>query len=156
MVEKALQSRRRAINRHIQLLPHHGDRHVHVRHPTQDRWQQITPIKRPCVFAVSHLIIRAAVNIVEDRPRQAALGQSAEILKVMTVLQTHDSSSLIGDGWQPGGKCGPQEYKRQSGQLQQDKGDDALVDMRQFDLGRADALEIEQCETYRRGQERCL
>ena len=45
-----------------------------------------------CVAPVRRLLVRGAVDIIEDRTGQSPLGQTPKIMKVMTIAQNHACS----------------------------------------------------------------
>ena len=77
MMEQALQSGRRAIDRHVDFSTEHLHRHIDFIHATQHIRHEITTIETCGVGAIGDLVIRRPVDIVENRARQPALGQLA-------------------------------------------------------------------------------
>ena len=51
-----------------------------------------TLIERLGIAPEGHLVVGAAVDVVEDRPRQALARQAPEILEIMALAQTHGRS----------------------------------------------------------------
>jgi hypothetical protein len=70
-------------------LAHHGDRQINIRRSAQHAGQQIDLFKGRRIAPICGFIIRRAVDIVENRLWQAALGQCAKIVKVVAIGQAH-------------------------------------------------------------------
>ena len=85
VMEQALQRRRRAIDRHCELLAHHGYRHIDGFHAAQDVGHQVTALEARRVSAKRGLVVGATIDVVEDRSRQPPLGQLPEIMEVVTL-----------------------------------------------------------------------
>jgi len=64
---------------------------VDFRHTRQHIRHQINVIKCSGVTRLGQLVICRAVDVIENRPRQARLGQFPEIIDIMTVGKTHDA-----------------------------------------------------------------
>ena len=89
MVEQPLQCRRRAVEGQRQPLPHHLDGKIHLRHAAQHIGNQVAALETFAVAPQRHLVVGAAVDIVEDRRRQAPPRHFAIIVEIMAVLQAH-------------------------------------------------------------------
>ena len=89
MMEKTLQCRRRAIDRHAELLAEDLDGQVHILDTCQHAWYQIACFIGCPITPIGHLIVSSTINIVEDRPWQALLRKLPEILEVVAVRQVH-------------------------------------------------------------------
>src|SRR6201987_2952971 len=92
MMEQALQGSGRAIDRQRELLAHDGNGQIDARNPAQDVGYEIAAFEGFCVAPVRRLLVRGAVDIIEDRTRQSPLGQTPKIMKVMTIAQNHACS----------------------------------------------------------------
>src|SRR5438105_5145644 len=92
MVEQALQGSGRAIDRQRELLAHDGDGKIDAPNPAQDAGYKVTAFEGFCVAPVRRLLVRRAVDIIEDRTGQSPLGQTPKIMKVMTIAQSHACS----------------------------------------------------------------
>src|SRR6516162_3212747 len=60
--------------------------------PRRDAGYKIAAFEGFCVAPVGRLIVRGAVDIIEDRTGQSLLGQTPKIMKVMTIAQNHACS----------------------------------------------------------------
>jgi hypothetical protein len=85
VVEETLQRSRRAVERHGQILAEHGHRGVDRRNTAQDVGHQVTALEARGVPPMRRFVVGRAVDLVEDRARQAPLRQSPEIMEVVTV-----------------------------------------------------------------------
>src|SRR3954471_2824622 len=91
MVEQALQRGRRTVEGQLQRLAQHGGGQIHLPHALQHVGNEVALLESSGVAAVGDLVIRGAVDVVEDRARQAAPGHAPKIVEVMAVLQPHRS-----------------------------------------------------------------
>ena len=53
--------------------------------PAQDVGYEVAAFEGFCVAPVRRLLVRGAVDIIEDRAGQSPLGQTPKIMKVMTI-----------------------------------------------------------------------
>src|SRR5215472_3538586 len=60
--------------------------------PAQDAGYKVAAFEGLRISPVRRLLVRGAVDIVEDRTRQSPLGQTPKIMKVMTIAQSHACS----------------------------------------------------------------
>src|SRR5438552_14511270 len=60
--------------------------------PRQDAGYKVAAFEGFCVAPVRRLLVRGAVDIIEDRTGQSPLGQTPKILKVMTIAQNRACS----------------------------------------------------------------
>src|SRR5215472_10810420 len=60
--------------------------------PAQDAGYKVAAFEGLRISPVRRLLVRGAVDIVEDRTGQSPLGQTPKIMKVMTIAQTHACS----------------------------------------------------------------
>ncbi len=74
VMKEPLQGRRRAIDRHGKFLAHDGNRHVDLADAAQHARQKIAALESRCIAPVGNLIVRRAVDIVEDRAGEALFG----------------------------------------------------------------------------------
>ena len=91
MVERPLHGGGGTIERHGEVLTHDADRQINLGHAAQDRRDQIAGVKTGRVARHGRLVIRATVDIVEDRPGQPSLGEATEIMVVVAGLKAHRS-----------------------------------------------------------------
>src|SRR5207249_1302820 len=89
VMEQALQRGGRAIDRHCELLTHHCYRHIDGFHAAQDVGHEVTALEARCILAIRHLVVSRSVDVVKDRTRQTSPGEAPEIMKIVTVAQTH-------------------------------------------------------------------
>ena len=89
MMEQALQRGGGKVKRQRQFLPHHGNGCVHICRTTQNARQQIYIFKGGSVAPIGRLVICCAVDVIENWAWQAALRQSAKIVKVVAIGQAH-------------------------------------------------------------------
>src|SRR5215469_787987 len=92
MVEQALQGCGRAIDRQRELLAHDGDGKIDASNPSQDAGYKVAAFEGFRVAPVRRLLVRGAVDIIEDRTGQSSLGQTPKIMKVVTIAQIHACS----------------------------------------------------------------
>ena len=91
-MEQALQGSGRAIDRQCELLAHDGDRKIDAPNPAQDAGYKVAAFEGFRVAPVRRLLVRGAVDIIEDRTGQSPLGQTPKIMKVVTIAQSHACS----------------------------------------------------------------
>src|SRR5512147_1584516 len=106
MVKQPLQRCRRAIDGHRQFLAHHRHREVNGLDPAQDIGNEVAALEARRVLPKGYLVVRCAVDVVEDRTRQPSPGQFAEVMEVVTIGQAHvrKASPAAGGGrWRPTG-----------------------------------------------------
>jgi hypothetical protein len=96
MMEETLQGGGRAIDRQSKLLAHDGDREINVLYAAQDAGYEVTAFEGFRVTSVCHLVIGGAVDVIEYWSGQPSLGETPEIMKVVTVMQMHARTSDIG------------------------------------------------------------
>src|SRR5438552_17303739 len=60
--------------------------------PRRDAGYKVAAFEGFCVAPVRRLLVRGAVDIIEDRTGQSPLGQTPKIMKVMTIAQNHACS----------------------------------------------------------------
>src|SRR6516225_5286020 len=60
--------------------------------PRRDAGYKIAAFEGFCVAPVRRLLVRGAVDIIEDRTGQSPLGQTPKIMKVVTIAQIHACS----------------------------------------------------------------
>src|SRR5262249_31573369 len=87
MVEQTLQGGGRAIDRQSKLLAHDGDGEINVLCATQDAGYEVTGLEGFRITPVSHLVIGGAVDVIEYLSGQPLLGETPEIMKVVTIVQ---------------------------------------------------------------------
>jgi hypothetical protein len=92
VVEETLQGGRRAIDRQSELLAHDGDGEINVLYAAQDAGHEVTALEALRVTPVSHLVVAGAVDVVEYWTGHPSLGQTPEIMKIVTVAQVHACS----------------------------------------------------------------
>src|SRR5215471_13094495 len=95
VVEETLQGGRRAIDRQRKLLAQDGDGEIDVFYAAQDVGHEVAGLEGLRVAPVGHLVVRRAVDVIEYRSGQPSFGQTAEIMKVMTVMQMHARSQPV-------------------------------------------------------------
>src|SRR3546814_8775099 len=81
------------LKRHCQFLAHDGHRHVDSGDASQYARQQIAAFEGCRVPAIRHLVVGGAVDIIENRTWEPASGQSAKVMKIVAIVQTHKSLS---------------------------------------------------------------
>jgi hypothetical protein len=89
MMEQSLKCRRCAEQRHVYFLPHDGYRHVDAFNTRENVGHQIAPLVGFGISPIRHLIVRGAVDVMEDRPRQSPPCHRAEIPDVVASIDTH-------------------------------------------------------------------
>ncbi len=89
IVEQPLQRRRRAVERHREFLAQHGDRQIDVGDAGEHARHQVAVLEGRGVAPVGGLVVGGAVDVVEDRPRQALLRQAAEVVEIEALVQPH-------------------------------------------------------------------
>src|SRR5580692_9414195 len=94
MVEQPLQSGRRAVKRHLQLLTQHGHRQVDLLDAGENVRHQVAVLEGAGVPPIRRLVVGGAVDIVEDRPRQPPPRQFAKIVEIITLVQAHDAPRI--------------------------------------------------------------
>src|SRR5437899_9808403 len=87
-----MQGGRRAIDRKSELLAHDGDGEISALYAAQDMGHEVTGLECCRVAPVGHLVVRGAINVIEYWTGQPSLGQTSEIMKVVTVTQMHAGS----------------------------------------------------------------
>ena len=88
-MKQPLEGSRRAINRHGQLLPHDRYRKVDLGDTAQHVGDEVASVECGRVATVGDFVIGGAVNVVENWTGQALFGQSAEVMKIKAMFQTH-------------------------------------------------------------------
>lgn len=96
MVEETLQSGGRAIDRQSKLLAHDGDGEINVLYAAQDAGYEVTALEGFRITPVSHLVIGGAVDVIEYWSGQPSLGETPEIMKVVTIVQMHAARAPCG------------------------------------------------------------
>jgi len=86
VMKNPLQRRRRAEERHAQLLAHNGRRHVDRFDATEDAGHEIALLVRQRVPAIGDLVVGRAIDIVKHRRRQSLPRQRAEIGHVVAAV----------------------------------------------------------------------
>ena len=114
MVEETLQSGRRAIDRQSKLLAHDGDGEINVLYAAQDAGYEVTALEGFCITPVSHLVIGGAVDVIEYWSGQPSLGETPEIMKVVTVMQTHARTPQSIQVWEGSPNLGSQSLTAKS------------------------------------------
>ena len=89
MVEETLQGGGRAIDRQSKLLAHDGNREINVLYAAQDAGYEVTALEGFRITPVCHLVIGGAIDVIEYWSGQPSLGETPEIMKVVTVMQMH-------------------------------------------------------------------
>src|ERR1700732_627630 len=89
MMEKTLKRRRRAHQGHVYFMPHYGYRHVDAFDTRENVGHQIAPLIGFSISPVRDLIVRGAVDVMEDRPRQSPPCHRPEIPDVVASINTH-------------------------------------------------------------------
>ncbi|MCY1537033.1 hypothetical protein D9M68_725140 [compost metagenome] len=105
MMEESLQRGRRAIHRQRQFLPHDGYRHVHLRHPAQHVRHQVAGLEGLGIAPVGGFIVGRAVDVIEDRARQALARHTAKVVEILALVQAHQKTFINAAG----GAGGPRE-----------------------------------------------
>ena len=72
---------------------------------------QVAALEARGVAPIGHLVVGGAVDVVEDRARQAPPGQPAEVVKVVTVFQAHIALRPMQAGHRHGSRCRPVVYR---------------------------------------------
>jgi hypothetical protein len=85
MVKETLQGGGRAIDRQSKLLAHDGDGEINVLYAAQDAGYEVTALEGFRITPVSHLVIGGAVDVIEYWSGQPSLGETPEIMKVVTI-----------------------------------------------------------------------
>ena len=91
MVEQSLKRGRGAVDGHVQLLAHHRHRHVDLLHAGEHAGHQVDIVERGGVPPVGHLVVRGAVDVVEDRARQSPPGEFPEVMEIVALVESHRS-----------------------------------------------------------------
>jgi hypothetical protein len=86
----------RAIDRQRKLLAHHGDREINVLYAAQDAGYEVTALESFRITPVRHLVIGGAVDVIEYWSGQPSLGETPEIMKVVTIVQMHERAHRVG------------------------------------------------------------
>ena len=89
MMEQPLKRRRCAEQGHVYFLPHDGYRHVDAFDTRENVGHQIAPLVGFGISPIRDLIVRRAVDVMEDRPRQSPPCHRAEIPDVVASIDTH-------------------------------------------------------------------
>ena len=89
MVEETLQGGRGAIDGQSELLAHDSDGEIDAFHAAQDTRHEVTALEGFRVTLVCDLVVGRAVYVIEYRAGQPSLGQTLEIMKVVTIAQAH-------------------------------------------------------------------
>ena len=89
MMEQPLKRSRCAEQGHVYFLPHDGYRHVNAFDARENVGHQIAPLVGFGISPIRDLIVRRAVDVVEDRPRQSPPCHRAEIPDVVASIDTH-------------------------------------------------------------------
>src|SRR4029077_5521834 len=89
MMEQPLKCRRCTEQGHAYFLPHDGCRHVDVFDTRENVGHQIAPLVGFGISPIRDLIVRRAVDVMEDGPRQSSPRHRAEIPDVVASIDTH-------------------------------------------------------------------
>ena len=89
MMEQPLKRRRCTEQGHVYFLPHDGYRHVDAVDTRENVGHQIAPLVGFGISPIRDLIVRRAVDVMEDRPRQSSACHRAEIRDVVASIDTH-------------------------------------------------------------------
>ena len=89
MMEQPLKRSRCAEQGHVYFLPHDGYRHVNAFDTRKNVWHQIASLKGFGISLIRDLIVRCAVDLMEDGPRQSPACQRAEIPNIVASIYTH-------------------------------------------------------------------
>src|SRR2546430_17675646 len=77
------------VDRHVYFLPHDGYRHVDAFDTRENVGHQIAPLVGFGISSIRDLIVRRAVDVMEDGPRQSPPCHRAEIRDVAASIDTH-------------------------------------------------------------------
>jgi hypothetical protein len=69
-----------------------ADGEINVLYAAQDAGHEVTALEALRVTPVSHLVVAGAVDVVEYWTGHPSLGQTPEIMKIVTVAQVHACS----------------------------------------------------------------
>jgi hypothetical protein len=89
MMEQPLKRSRCAEQGHVYFLPHDCYRHVNAFDTREHVGHQIAPLVGFGISPIRDLIVRRAVNVMEDGPRQSPPCHRAEIPDVVASIDTH-------------------------------------------------------------------
>lgn len=89
VMEQPLKRGRRQVDGESEFLPHDLGRKVHIGDPAKYVRHEINALEGFCVAAQRHFVVGPAVDVVENRARQTALGQMTEIVEIVTIGQAH-------------------------------------------------------------------
>jgi hypothetical protein len=74
---------------HVDFLPHDGHRHVNAFDTRKHVGHEIAPLVGFGISPIRDLIVRRAVNVMEDGPRRSPPRHRAEIPDVVESIYTH-------------------------------------------------------------------
>src|SRR6266480_7713633 len=77
------------VDRHVYFLPHDGYRHVDAFDTRENVGHQIAPLVGFGISPIRDLIVRRAIDVMEDGPRQSPPCHRAEIADVVASIDTH-------------------------------------------------------------------
>jgi len=89
VMEQTLKRRRRAIEWHGEPLTHHRHRQIDGLHSPQDVRYEIALLEACRVSPIGDFVVGRTVDVVEDRARKPALGQSPKVVKVVAIAYAH-------------------------------------------------------------------
>ena len=69
-------------------------RHVNGFHAAQDVGHQVAALEARRIPAKGHLVVSRSIDVIKDRTWQTSFGQPPEIMKVVTVAQTHSAPAF--------------------------------------------------------------
>ena len=82
-------ARRSNLPSHLYFLPHDGYRHVDAFDTRENVGHQIAPLVGFGISPIRDLIVRRAVDVMEDRRRQSPSCHRAEIRDVVASIDRH-------------------------------------------------------------------
>src|SRR5882724_12738148 len=89
MMKQPLKRRRCAEQGHVYFLSHDGYRHVDAFDTRENVGHQIAPLVGFGISPIRDLIVRRAIDVMEDGPRQSPPCHRAEIPDVVASIGTH-------------------------------------------------------------------
>jgi hypothetical protein len=89
MVKEPLESCGGAIKRHLELLPHNGDRQVNLIDASQYVWQKVAFLESRGISAVRCFVVGGPIDVIEDGPRETPSRQFPEVVEIEAVFQAH-------------------------------------------------------------------
>ena len=94
VMEQSLQGGWRQEQRQVDTFTHDHGRHVDRLDAREDARDEIAFLVRLGVAPIRDLIVRGTIDIVEDRARQPAPGETTELLGVVALIQVHERTRL--------------------------------------------------------------